>query len=228
MTEKEIALTKEDHKRNLAKSLIKGLPYIGSSLDQLVYGNQDERRWLRLEKTLQEIEEGMKARKIPAKEILKEEFDHLLRLTAGKLGDATNEDKRERFRDLLLNSVSLPEGDREWESARLAGELLNQLEGPALHILSGLVAEGALEKELRTVLRLPQPQITNYHVRSQEQFDATEVNRPLDYEWAVVDAWMSRLVELKLISGQSCAAKAWTNVALTALGVFLTKWILAN
>lgn len=102
-----------------------------------------EKRMRRIERIIEEVAKGLKAKgyteEAAAKAVEKEEFVELLGEIANDASAATNEDKRGRFRDLLLNAIVLPEGANEWEEARLAAEWLQELEGPALAVLAAMV-----------------------------------------------------------------------------------------
>ena len=237
---KELVLSNSEYTRNAIRAVVKGLPWIGSSLEQLIYGNIDERRWQRIERTLVELDEQMKKNNIPPESIQKEEFGQLLRMIAPNLSESVNEEKRQRFRDLLINAVTIPEGDSDWESARLAAEYINKLEGPGFEILAMLAKGDAYEDRFCTVDRDPKPRILSSSNRNelnnmlQQVGHVGNINNdkfyyPLKYEWAVVEEWLSRLVELQLIEGRMHHQKhRWVNVLLTAKGSFLVHWVIAS
>ena len=77
----------------------------------------------------------MEARQIPPENAQSEDFGGLMEATGPAIGRTTSEDKRSLLRDLLLNAAALPPSDPEWESARMAGELLSALEPPSLSII---------------------------------------------------------------------------------------------
>ena len=120
---------------NWRRAVVKLLPYIGSALDELIFGGLDNSRWVRLETTLKELGEMMEARQIPPENAQSEDFGGLMEATGPAIGRTTSEDKRSLLRDLLLNAAALPPSDPEWESARMAGELLSALEPPSLSII---------------------------------------------------------------------------------------------
>ena len=80
----------------------------------------------------------MEQRGIPHGTVEKEEFGELLEIVAPAAARAKNEEKRCMLRDLLLNAVTLEEGASEWESAKLAAELISDLEPAALTLLGKL------------------------------------------------------------------------------------------
>jgi len=47
-------------------------------------------------------------------------------------------------------------------------------------------------------------------------------------DWAVIEVWLSKLHDLKLILGQMGMNKAWTYFMLTTRGTFLSKWTIDN
>ena len=227
----EIAINRTDYAQNVLRAAIKGLPWIGASLEQLAYGNVDERRWRRMERTLSEVGEEMKRRNIPPDFVLKEDFGQLLRQIASSASESTNEDKRKRFRDLLVNSVTLPEGDPQWESSRLAATYLEQLEGPAFSILAAIAAENAFDGSANkvSIFRHPEPQVSQLAGVSASDYDNDVVYRALGYEWAVVQSWTEKLFELKLIrSGTSAGEKGFGNIQLTTKGSFLVRWTISD
>ncbi len=227
----EIALNMTAYAQNVLRAAIKGLPWIGTSLEQLVYGNVDERRWRRMERTLSEVGEEMKRRNIPPDFVLKEDFEQLLRQVASSASESTNEDKRKRFRDLLVNSVTLPEGDPQWESSRLAATYLEQLEGPAFSILAAIAAENAFDDSANkvSISRHPEPQVSRLSGQNASDYDTDVVYHALGYEWAVVQSWMEKLLELKLISfGTSAGAKGFGQIQLTVKGSFLVRWTISD
>ena len=223
---RELIPSNSDYKRNAIRAVVKGLPWIGSSLEQLIYGNIDERRWQRMERTLGELDERMKKNNIPPESIQKEEFGQLLRMITPNLSEAVNEEKRQRFRDLLINAVTIPEGDSNWESARLAAEYINKLEGPGFKILAGLAKKSAYRGEVCTVYQDPDPRLIK---GSRPEGPEGEHYYPLKYEWAVVEEWLSRLIKLQLINGHFNNQKhTWINVLLTSRGSFLVRWVIAS
>jgi hypothetical protein len=98
----------------------------------------------RIEATLKDVAETLGKKK--AKSIVNEEFVNLLEFVAPDLSRATDEKKRQRFRDLLTNAAELPPKSDGWEEARLAGELLKQVDTPGLVILSELAKLDKSEK----------------------------------------------------------------------------------
>ena len=228
--EKENSLSTTDHVGNVIRAGIKGVPWIGSTLDQLLFGVGDELRWKRIESTLKELGEKMEERQIPPESILNSDFEDLLRRVSGELGQSTNEDKRKRFRDLLLNVAPIPSGDNEWESARLASELLKQIDAPGLAIMAAAASEGAFvdsEKKI-AILRYPKPQVWPENITNTNGYDQKEVYKLIPYDWAVIEVWLLKLHDLKLISGQMGMNKAWTNFMLTTRGTFLSQWTIDN
>ena len=109
---------------------LKLIPHIGGALDELVFGQVEEARWDRLNQTLSELGESMQRLEISADAVKKEDFAQLLEVVAPAAGRTTSEQKRSLLRDLLLNAVPLGDGDAEWESARMAAELIVALEAP--------------------------------------------------------------------------------------------------
>jgi hypothetical protein len=225
-----VELTRRDHVANVSRALLSGLPYIGPSLDRLIFGGMDELRWKRVERMLADLDASLKAREIPPGAVEREEFGDLLERVVPRVYRAESEEKQRRFRELLLRSAALPSGDSEWESARLASELLDQLEAPGITIL-GALADVASRGEAQIrwwVLASPEPQVFSPPEENASHFDTTDLQHALGYAWAVIDTWMRRLVDLRLVTGQRERDTAWTHVSLTSLGSFLVSWILQN
>jgi hypothetical protein len=205
---------------NWARAGVKVIPYIGEALDELLFAKADEARLNRIEQTLAELGEMLRAHGVPADEVNKEEFAGLLEALGPVISRATSEQKRRFLRDLLFNSVQLKTGEVEWESARLAGELIAPLEAPALAILAALnqVKGKAL-------------------IRPTEGGSSAEVAAggpngtvSLPYPWLVVDQAYRQLSEnssarLVVLGGRgSHGVETW----LTDLGQFVLRWAQAD
>ena len=236
--DKELILSKSDYVQNTIRATIKLVPYIGSTLEQLAYGNKEERRWQRMERTLSELGKQMEKNNIPPESILKEEFEQLLRTIAPDLSESINEEKRQRFRDLLINAVAIPEGDSNWESARLAAEYINKLEGPGFEILAGLAKEDAYPGKSCTIKLDPKPRIlsklnkTKLDQMLQQVGNTGNINDDkfhyfLKYESVVIEEWLNRLAGLGLIDGR-ISQRRWIDVMLTNKGSFLIHWAIAS
>ena len=204
---------------NWRRAAVKLLPYVGSALDELLFGRLNDSRWARLEETLKELGEMMEARQIPPENALSEDFGGLLETTGPIIGRTTSEEKRSMLRDLLLNAVSLPPSDPKWESARMAGDLLSALEPPSLAIVAALhqlnardSVTGELERDGDSgVIRLTD--------------DPGKVVQ-LHYHWFVLEEGYRRLTanQPRIIIAGSHGRDTYQGTALTPLGDFLIAW----
>jgi hypothetical protein len=195
------------------------VPYLGSTLAHFIFGPLTELRIKRIEKTLNEITEMVGEEK--AKTVNNEQFTNLLESLIPNLSRAVDEEKRQRFRDLLANAAELPSESSGWNEAHLASTLLSEIETPGLAILAGL--DRFTREERVTLASLPVPQVF------QGEFDYENPGEPqyvLPYEWPVVEYWARWLREKRLITYSSHDARGgFAGVALAELGNFLVKWI---
>jgi hypothetical protein len=220
----DITLTSEERNANALRALAKLIPAVGDGLDQLVFGPSEERRQKRVESTLQEILARLDA--LGAQPGKAEEYVNLLERTLPKIARATNEDTRERFRDLLTNAAVLPDGDGKWAEAQLAEQLLSELDAPALGILAQ-VARYAGPKPMALVSR-PVCQII-----SEKDLDWASPPlgpNPIGYAWTVIEEWARRLREKRLItfSSHNSAFGGFGGVALDELGALLVDWTVSE
>ena len=236
---KPVQLTRQDRNRNAIRAGLKLTP-VGQAFEQLVYGKLDEARWKRLEDTLAELRDMMKDRNIPDKEIEKEEFTNLFTDVVPLIREATNEDKRRRLRSLLLNAVKIPEGDKEWESARLAAVWLQEIDGPGLEVLAGLVwatdmiqpVSGDPPDCLIMLESEPEPRFA-FRDSDNKEFESQRTQGAsasfIRYDWPVIEESVGKLIELRLITGKSTLG-GWrfNNVELTHRGKFLVRWVLRD
>ena len=134
---------------------------------------------------------------------------------------APSEQKRRLLRDLLLNAVPLVDGDADWESARMAAELIVTLEVPALTILAVLAQVGARGNILA-------------ELRSVDGGNSAEVvcreppgeSLPVNYNWHVVDQAYRKLsgTPARLVIAGSRGLDKIEGTSLTSLGEFLIEW----
>ena len=71
-------LSTAERKTNAIRAGMKLVPYIGSTLEKLIFGKLDELRWKRLEHTLTELANQMKRSGVEASTIDSEQFANLL------------------------------------------------------------------------------------------------------------------------------------------------------
>lgn len=198
------------------------VPYLGSSLAHFIFGPLTELRIKRIEKTLSEVVENLGEEKASA--VANEQFATLLESIGPELSRSSHEDKRQRFRDLLTNAAGLPADSDGWEEARLASELLKDIEAPGLAIIAGI----ANMKSEDPVVLTSRPVSQVF----QGEFDYDHPGKPqyiLPYDWVVVEYWARWLREKRIITYSSHDARGgFGGVALPELGRFLVKWTILH
>jgi len=163
-----------------------------------------------------------------------EEFVGLLEDLLPKIARATNEDVRQRFRDLLLNAATLPAGSPEWQGAELAGELLGEIDAPGLAILAALgrcpeAAKIDFAKSPVPNVSLVSSPVPQLVLGDFDYANPGEVQFAIGYDWSVVEEWTHRLREKRLLHYHSSHARGgFGNIYLSTLGQFLVRWALAD
>ena len=227
-----------DYVENTARAIFKGLPFIGASLEQFIWGPLAERRERRVEQTLSEMAEELHRlggdHNPPT-----EEFVRMLERSLPLVGRATNEDKRARFRDLLINSAQLEAGDPRWEDAELAREIIEAVEPPGLAILATLgrtpeayvPRRGAVPVPDLHLVSQPVPQLIRrqfgwtHEDWSELRVEGTE----LGYAWDVLEEWTHRLKERRLVLFHNHNARGgFGGVHLTSLGEMVVRWAMQD
>lgn len=206
------------------EGLLSLVPYIGSTLAKFTFGVLTERRIDRIENTLAEVME-MVGEDV-AKDAVNENFANLLEKVYPELSRAADEEKRQRFRDLLINAAKLPEDSSEWGAAVLAADLLKEIDTPGLVILAAFALLDEGETALLTAYPVPQL-LRGVEPRDFDPENPGEPQHVIPYEWDVVDYWYRRLGELRLVVKGSHGRDTYERVCLHDLGKFLVKWVLA-
>jgi hypothetical protein len=103
-------LSSRDYLVNTSQAILKGIPYIGGSLEQFIFGPLNELRMRRIESTLQEIAEILHQRELTA-HVDNEYFVNLLEVVVPSLS-----------RSII----------------KLAFQLLDSIDGPGLAIIAGI------------------------------------------------------------------------------------------
>jgi hypothetical protein len=202
------------------EGVLMAVPFVGPSLAHFISAPLTELRLKRVEESLKEVVEALGNEK--AKSLISEEFVNLLENVLPDLSRATDEVKRQRFRDLLTNAAELatPGG---WEEARLAAELLKKIDTPGLVILSELAKLDKDEKA--TLASRPVPQLVRGSSFDYENPGAPQ--RRILFDRQVVDYWTLRLREIGLVAYASGDGRGGYNgICLTERGWFLVKWTL--
>lgn len=206
------------------EGLLSLVPYIGSTLAKFTFGVLTERRIDRIENTLAEVME-MVGEDV-AKDAVNENFANLLEKVYPELSRAADEEKRQRFRDLLINAAKLPADSSEWGAAVLAADLLKEIDTPGLVILAAFALLDEGETALLTAYPVPQL-LRGVEPRDFDPENPGEPQHVIPYEWDVVDYWYRRLGELRLVVKGSHRRDTYERVCLYDLGKFLVKWVLA-
>ena len=226
-------LSTAERKTNAIRAGMKLVPYIGSTLEKLIFGKLDELRWKRLEHTLTELANQMKRSGVEASTIDSEQFANLLEVVAPTIGKTTNEDKRKIFRDFLFNAAYIPKNELDWEEANLAAQLLNQIEAPAIIILATIhQAFTSFSVQYRHLSKNNQfrfysgkdpykPPSKLEIITPERDYQVSEYL--IHYPWAIIEGSVKTLTDLGLIVEQE-----YGNVCLTSLGELLCNWILTE
>ena len=114
----EAKLTSGDYAHNVLQAAIQAVPYIGGSLSQFIFGPLTELRFKRIEQTLTEVAEALEIKGVVSS-VANEDFAALLESVLPDLGRSTNEERRQRYRDLLIKSAQLQHGSVLWQDATL-------------------------------------------------------------------------------------------------------------
>ncbi len=201
-----------------ARGALIAVPWVGSALEHFISGPLTELRFKRLEQTLSEVMEELGQERAEA--AVHERFALLLESVAPALGRAVTKEKRERFRDLLINAAALSEDSPEWDDAELACKLLGEMETPALAIVASIAR--CVESNRITLTSRPVPQVFCGNFDYDKPGDPQHV---LPYDWVVVEYWARWLKERRIIHYSTRDARGgFGGVALGGLGRFLINW----
>lgn len=223
-------LSRNDHLVNAGQAIIKGIPYLGGSLEQFIFGPLNELRMRRFEYTLTEIAENLRERNCPIY-VENEYFVNLLESIAPSLSRSLNEERRKCFKNLLLNVAQTQLEDSTWEEAKLASHLLDTIDGPGLAILAAIY-----KHESDAVYLFQESPPNNLNIISDMQ-----------YEWTVIKEWAIRLKEMRIIIYEKASEILEDNnpgpdpptkepydeqeikiVFLTDLGKLLVRWVISD
>ena len=81
MSNENNSLSVKDYSINAFQAILKGIPYIGASLEQFIFGPLNELRMKRIETTLSEIAEALKNKSVNP-DLSNEDFINLLESVA--------------------------------------------------------------------------------------------------------------------------------------------------
>jgi hypothetical protein len=220
----DLELSNRERNINAARALAKLLPGGGEGLDQLLFGPSEERRQKRVEATLDEIIARLDS--LGANPAKAEEYVNLLESTLPTIARATNEDVRARFRDLLVNSATLPEGDGRWAEAQLAEQLLSEIDAPGLAIL----AQVARYNGRRPAALVSKPVCQIVSEKDWDWENALAGAYVIGYAWSVIEEWARRLREQRLVTyaSHNSSQGGFGGVALDDLGELLVRWTVSR
>lgn len=211
-------VTKGDLAVNAAHGLLKGLPFVGESLAQFIFGSLEEIRFRRLQNTLSEVVSIL--RENGHNPILeREEFVNLLQDVAPEIARSVSEERRVLLRNLLSNAVIALNGSKHLHGADLAAKLILEIDPPGLVVLSEL---SKCKSKNSYIASQPTPRIYD----GGEAFDKpTAIVYTIDFEWAIVEEWTMRLRGQRLIGFNSSDARGgFGGLQLTGLGRLLIEW----
>lgn len=216
--QKEPSLKPLDLSLNAFQAILKSIPYFGSSLEQFIFGPLNELRMRRIEATLREVAEILRQKEISNYYVDSEEFVNLLESVAPSLSRSTNENRRQRFRDLLLNAAQISPEDPQWDEATLASKILENIDDPGLVILAAM---GRI-KTRNKVYRLETGRGTCQVVGDRKKEE-------LPYDWPIVQECALRLRDMRLIeTPPGSRFKGSERIELTPLGELLIRWTLGD
>jgi len=223
-------LSRNDHLVNASQAIIKGIPYLGGSLEQFIFGPLNKLRMRRMECTLKEIVKILHERNCPIY-MENEYFVNLLESIAPSLSRSLNEERRKCFKNLLLNVAQTQLEDSTWEEAKLASHLLDTIDSPGLAILAAIYMH-----ESDAVYLFQESPPNNLNIISDMQ-----------YEWTVIKEWAIRLKEMRIIIYEKASDVLEDNnpgpdpstkepydeqeikiVFLTDLGKLLVRWVISD
>jgi len=203
---------------------LKSIPVLGPFADQATFGPFEDLRMKRLEMTLTEVAEALQSVEGQVA-TLAEEFANLVEAAVPSLSRAVREEKRARFRDLFINAAPLPAGDVAWEETMMVSRLLSEIDAPGISLLVALSQNVA---GLSTLTAKPSVRMYDVDVGIPDILarpEALGVYHEIPFAWPVVDEWMIRLSELRLVySKTNDAGGGYGSVSLRALGRMLVHW----
>ena len=152
-------------------------------------------------------------------EAASDKYADLLESVARPIGDATAPDKRAQFRD-LVNGARVAPRDRDWESARVAGALIEKVDPPGFAILALFTAAS----ETGAIGFSIEPMSEARVLAPATKIGSSDTSYPLHYDWAVIELSVGQLRELNLIWTGDTQHEGWSSVQLTARRAAPCEW----
>lgn len=217
-----------ENKDLVMRAIRVGLKVIsGGILDDLVFGAIDDARARRLDEWAEAVKRDIEDLKRQGRTVgeAAEEIVKLLEAVVPAVYRETSDEKRERFRDLIVNGFTTPAGDPAWSEAELAKRLLLAIDPPGLTIIAAL---GRSPERSNSLFSKPSP-----HLQPGDfgPGDALGKTAALPYTWVVLEEWVRRLREMRLLgigghgaSSDSPGGQNFTGLTLTELGRALVHW----
>jgi len=220
----EPGLTMGDIFVSVVRGGLRAIPVFGDAADEVTFGALEELRRKRLETTLNEVADRVRAlHGLGIK--FSEAFANLVESSALALSRAVREEKRARFRDLLINAAPLPPGDAAWEETMMVSRLLGQIDAPGLAVLAA-ISKSPTNRS--TVTAQPSVRVYDADTSVPEILERPEemgVYHEIPFAWPVVEEWMHRLGGMRLLGYQSSDARGgFGSVYLRDLGLMLVRW----
>jgi hypothetical protein len=219
-----VQLTASERNMNAARALLRLIPSVGDSIDQLAFGALDELRQKRVEQMLEEILGRLDAISQPPSKA--EEFANLFESALPQIARAVDDNQRARLCDLLTNAAVLPPGDARWAEANLCARLIAELDPPSLATIAQIARyDGPSPAAL---VSAPTSQVV-----SEASFDWSHPSAgpwQIGYVWPVVEECARRLRDKRLISFTSHNGTngAFEGVYLLPLGSLLVGWAVSD
>jgi hypothetical protein len=215
----DVALSGRDFLISAIQACASAIPVAGP-VSQYISSALTERRLKRLEQTLAEVAAELHSRGTTGV-FDTEEFATLFETIAPALSRANQDAKRQRFRALLINAAQLNAGDERWNDATLAADILEGIEPPGLAILAAMTRSHSVESRIRT---RPSPAVFEI---DQDPESPTATGYAIPYDPVIVQEWLTRLREKRLIFWRQDPGNGYDGVFLTDLGKLFVLWVSA-
>jgi hypothetical protein len=228
-------ITDQDRNQSALKALSVLLPGgVGEAMYQFRYGKGEEARQRRLHDTVEEVAERLRALDKKSEITDNEDFGTFFTKAADPISRSTNEDKRQRFRDLLLNSMLIPQGDPGWEESMYCLDLLQNIDPTGLYVLA--FTDGADRENFKACIWTHQSSYNWLYVPkvnpNRSGIDSDCKKEEVLYNKVLVEASVKELQEMKIIQMSNGSITPHLShgyfgvsfIELTEAGRLLSKW----
>jgi hypothetical protein len=236
-------ITNRDRDLNAIRAGLKLIPVVGEALEQLYFEKGAEARQRRLDATLQEVLDQLKKQNLDGEAERNvegnEDFATFFSEAAQPISRSTNEDKRQRFRDLLFNSMLIPPGDSGWEDSMYCLELLQKIDVAGLYTLAMIVRADRADSRLGVARygKVPRWLIVSNAYMGSEPIPVEKVGQFEEFKYSnilITKNIDSLKSETNLVSARNtfvllddCSTFV-DFLTLTPSGQFLVKWTVAD